>query len=271
MAEPQVKRQKTTNQNRGTFTITFGDVIENHTGMEQIGTKCKGYTYDELVSLHDNFSNQTRLIRLEELLPDNGGESEKACVLLWPDFLNQHEVDPSDLFQELVDLPFDKKYFCSRRKKVLNKRARWNLCFDDVSRDPDYDNKKGRIIAFGDVPLTKKVKDTISNLFGEKSQKLKCELNYYYDSKKTGIGFHGDTERNIVIGVRVGEPIPLVYAWFFNSMPISKTLTLNLKPGDLYIMSQKALGCDWRKVSQKTLRHAAGADKFTKLNRGKYV
>jgi hypothetical protein len=47
--------------------------------------------------------------------------------------------------------------------------------------------------------------------------------------KKTGIEFHRDTERNIVIGLRLGKSIPLVYSWFLNSHIIfdSRNLTLN--------------------------------------------
>jgi len=39
-----------------------------------------------------------------------------------------------------------------------------------------------------------------------------------------------------------------------------------LNDGDLYIMSEKAVGTDWmRNKSGYTLRHAAGAKKYLKL------
>jgi alkylated DNA repair dioxygenase AlkB len=102
----------------------------------------------------------------------------------------------------------------------------------------------------------------LPTLFGPKSFELKCELNYYYDDK-TGIGFHGDTERNIVVGLRLGQPIPLVFAWFHKTKPISEKITLNLNAGDLYILSHKAVGNDWKKQNLMTLRHAAGSKKYT--------
>jgi hypothetical protein len=40
---------------------------------------------------------------------------------------------------------------------------------------------------------------------------------------------------------------------------------LQLAHGDVYVMSEKAVGHDWRSKSQVTLRHSAGAAKFTSL------
>jgi len=40
---------------------------------------------------------------------------------------------------------------------------------------------------------------------------------------------------------------------------------LSLNHGDMYVMSEKATGWDWKYRSRATLRHAAGADKYLKL------
>ena len=42
------------------------------------------------------------------------------------------------------------------------------------------------------------------------------EGNYYYDIKKCGIGFHGDAERRKVVGIRLGDSIPLHFQWFLD-------------------------------------------------------
>ena len=36
-----------------------------------------------------------------------------------------------------------------------------------------------------------------------------------------------------------------------------------LNDGDMYVMSEKAVGFDWLKKTVPTLRHASGTDKFT--------
>ena len=94
------------------------------------------------------------------------------------------------------------------------------------------------------------------------------EGNRYYDLKKTGIGFHGDTERVVVICISIGgEAYPMRWQWFKDGMPIGKAIDVKLNSGDVYIMSEKAVGADWKKKSKYTLRHSAGAKKYTSLDR----
>ena len=69
---------------------------------------------------------------------------------------------------------------------------------------------------------------------------------------------HGDTERSLVMGLRLGDPIPLHYRWFYNTEGLGKSITIDLNSGDLYIMSEYAVGTNWKKRSIPTLRHGAG-------------
>ena len=123
---------------------------------------------------------------------------------------------------------------------------------------------KGTIISFDKVKLTNKIRESLADFIGSKARDLQCEGNYYFNKSKCGIGFHGDAERLKVIGVRIGAMV-LIYSWFYNSKPIGKPIKLELKDGDLYIMSEKATGNDWKYRSKVTLRHAAGCEKYTKL------
>lgn len=99
-------------------------------------------------------------------------------------------------------------------------------------------------------------------MIGEKGRNLVCEGNYYYDVAKTGCGFHGDSERRRVIGLRLGASIPLHYNWFHNAAPIGYRFKETFSHGDLYVMSSKTVGWDWKFKNQITLRHAAGSNKF---------
>lgn len=143
--------------------------------------------------------------------------------------------------------------------RVVNKHARHNLCFADYSQDPDYQSGKGRVIAFNDVPILNQVREKLHLLINEY---LVAEGNYYYDIKRCDIGYHGDAERKKVIGFRLGSELPLSYRWYLNSKPIGEKFILQLQHGDLYVMSEKAVGNDWKKKSIYTLRHAAGSAKF---------
>ena len=101
-----------------------------------------------------------------------------------------------------------------------------------------------------------------------KLDNLICEGNKYYDLKKCGIGYHGDAERRKVICVSLGaNNYPMQWVWFKNSKPQGEPFKVLLNHGDVYIMSEKAVGYDWKKRSKLTLRHAAGANKYLSLTR----
>jgi hypothetical protein len=147
--------------------------------------------------------------------------------------------------------------------RVVNKKARYNLCFADESQEPDYEAGKGRVVHFRDVPHINKLRAFLGELIGDKAKHLLAELNYYYDTRQCGIGFHGDSERKRVVGCRFGASMDLVYQWYYKGERIGNKILVPLKEGDIYIMSEKAVGFDWKKKNTPTLRHATGCSKFT--------
>ena len=149
------------------------------------------------------------------------------------------------------------------RGAVKNKNARHNLCFDDRSQEPAYEAGRGRIVPFAALPTLSGVRSALAHYFGaEKATNLLAEGNYYYDVARTGIGFHGDGERRLVIALRLGAAIPLHYQWFYRQAPHGKRIALRLEHGDMYAMSEKAVGTDWKRSVIPTLRHAAGAPPY---------
>lgn len=248
------------------ITLTFGDCMENHVGMQKVGEMSEnGFDKIQLKEIKKKFEDlgaKTNLYLLNKLLKE---ETEKAYLLIIKNgvnFLTDDKELSKKIYNEHCNLTYDKQYFDTRRNKVLNKIARWNLCFDNESQSPDYINKKGTIISYNDVPYTQTLKNKIKEMLSDKSD-LKLEANYYYDINKTGIGYHGDSERKKVIGVRLGKDNNLSFKWFKNSEEISGRFNLILNDGDIYVMSEKAVGNDWKKKSLITLRHAAGCEKYS--------
>ena len=115
------------------------------------------------------------------------------------------------------------------------------------------------------MPLLSKIRDTLPTFLGNKATEMACEGNYYYDVSKCRIGFHGDGERKRVVGLRLGASIPLHYQWFQKSRPVGERSIIMLNHGDLYVMSEKAVGTDWLYKNTLTLRHAAGSKKYTTI------
>ena len=172
-------------------------------------------------------------------------------------------VGADELFKEHAELKADSKALF--RGVVKNKIARHNLCYAEQAQAPAYDQGKGTVVPFAEVPLLARIRDLLPTHFGFKAQKLNTELNVYYDINKCGIGFHGDAERKRVIAIRLGASIPLHFQWFHRFDPVGDRIEFELRHGDMYVMSEKATGFDWRKSSQFTLRHAAGCPKYTKI------
>lgn len=279
MANMVIHQDNIMTKRKSAITITFGDCAENHKGMQIIGklSDC-GFTIDELASAKDRFEQEgcsCEYIDLKERLlstwenPD-GIEVEDASVLIIrggvTHMLLKVGFDADYIFQEQANLEVDKKAFMYGR--VVEKSARYNLCFDNIEQDPDYQNKKGRIIAYKDVPLTRYIRHVLPTYLGEKAMNLSGEGNYYFDSSKCGIGWHGDSERKKVVAMRLGVCIPLAYQWYHRGKRIGDIIRFdNINHGDLYVMSEKASGWDWKRKLKPTLRHSAGSKKFLEFKK----
>ena len=292
-----------------TITLTFAGGAENNVGMEILGgLENRGFTLDDFNAIKEKIGGEIIKLNFEDLDEEdrvcygehpvdgeNGCENEDCRGLEFcvdycetcpfkKDINYKFEdaylyicrngvsklVDLEKLKEEQFNLEPDKKAFM--RGRVVNKHARWNLCFADEGHDADYEDKKGTVIAFDNVPYTSLLREKFHDLLGDKlieilgeNKKLYCEGNYYFDTKNCGIGFHGDSERRIVIGVRLGDTIPLHYQWFYRSKPIGKRMKFELNDGDIYFMCKKAVGTDWKRKVFPTLRHAAGSKKYLSI------
>ena len=263
-------------------TVTFGDVAENGPGMQHIGTASGvGLTRAELEQAKGKFEAAGLVCELIDLrmegwsgevlqnvpvdILEGWKELDSACLLVVRSAVGflAGEGGLETVSQEQEDLEPDRKAWM--RGRVVNKLARWNLCYADVAQEADVENRKGTIVPFSELPALSRVRAALPNFFGKKGETLNAELNVYYDVEKCGIGFHGDAERNVTIGMRLGVEIPFEYQWFKESKPIGNRIRVELQQGDMYAMGAKAVGTDWKRRKVPTLRHAAGAAKFLKI------
>ena len=253
------------------FTITFGDVAENHVRMQKIGKMNeRGFSIEELKKSKKIFEGKgyvCELINLHDALHEK--DCEEAAILIVRNGIEALSEKADSFLEELRACEWDTKAYMYGR--VCNKRARYNLCFSDTSQEPDYENKKGRIVSFDKLPCMKHIREALPTSLGPLAKDLQAEGNMYYDISKCGLGWHGDAERKIVIALRLGADLPLHYHWFQRNKPIGDMIKLTLGHGDIYVMSEKATGNDWRKSKIKTLRHAAGAKKLIEFKMKKDV
>lgn len=246
------------------ITLTFCECSENHVGMEQNGNiAATGYSPENITQVIEYLeSNNYPQENIEKYnLIDYLGANYQGKIpelLVIRNLISEHQ----DLYDNLINISWDRKYFDTRRQKVLNKRARANLCFGESSQVADFENKKGTIVSYQSLPRLLEIKNTLENMIGDHG--LQCEGNLYDDITKNGIGWHGDAERKKVIGVRLGTSAPLKFRWYKNSTIVGETLSITLNSGDVYIMTEKTTGNDWKKRNIYTLRHSAISDKYTK-------
>ena len=282
-SKKNVKKKKVVG--KGVVTITFGDSGENHVGNQMIGQKVEvgqGFTYDDFVAARDRAQKMgfnAEIIDLRDLIRNlintngiaPGKVIQPAYIILIKDAVSKKDADA--VFGEMNTFEWDTKYWDTRRKKVLNKHARSNVCFDSFSQEPDYKNGKGTIIPFDKLPKLKAVKKLIADIFGDKAKEMIGEGNRYNDRTKNGIGYHGDAERLKVVALRVNEAdvngetgtMPICWNWFYQSKPVGENFRLEIPHGCIYAMSEYATGFNWKYRSKYTLRHAAGGDKYTTL------
>lgn len=259
-----------------TVTITFGDQAENHVGMQKLGSLAEdGFTVAELREIKEELESkgcECELVNLVDYLGNEDiGDGIEAGVLIirrGVDFILSElsvpgfPVTSDDLLKEQMELEWDSK--AKMYGRVVDKHARHNLCYADYDQEPDYASGKGRIVSFSSIPYLSAIRSSLSDYFGDKAKDLMAEGNLYYDTSKCGIGAHGDSERRRVIALRLGDSMPLHYRWFIGGSPVGEVAEFTLNHGDLYVMSEKAVGTDWKRKNVYTLRHAAGCAKYLK-------
>ena len=241
-------------------TITFCDGAENHVGMQKIlsNSKIETISYNKILSLKHKYEQEGFKCDLVDLSLDDSyinkcGIDHRAAVLVIRNYIK----NDLEVFDEMKGLEWDKQALM--RGKVVNKHARHNLVFGDTYQIAKYEEGKGTIIPWSDIPLLSEIKTRLKD---EEYGDIVAEGNYYYDVNKCGISKHGDGEREAVIGLRLGATMRLCFAWYQKCNRVSNDVVITLNSGDLYIMSEKAVGQDWRKQIIHTLRHSAGCDKY---------
>ena len=270
--------------------LTFSCFAEGHVGMKieknQIAKdgKNRALKHADLTFLR-NILLQDKVIPVgsDHSYALHYADSDKgpaAWVLVLKDGMKHLGVDKDVLLNQIQNLPaVDKQMLNTRQKKVMVKHKRHNCNFGDDDVEADIANGQSTLHSFNNsfCSEVKKLRDAFTNL-AEKYEKrnlgtlknLLAEANIYYDDeyKKNnycGIGYHGDAERpkSPVIGCNVGADRYLCFRAFYKNRYFDDHETrIKLEHGDIYFMSEHAVGVNWKKSAQVVFRHRAGSLKF---------
>lgn len=250
------------------YALTLGEQAEIRVGSTLMGSGLAehGFSVEELKHIADKLGTSCILRVLSGALDEKDRRGNEAAVLLIKNGVNliMNDATFADrMLGEQKNVRYDEQYFDRRSQKTLNNRARLNVVFGEVGKAHTEDYKQGTVVAWQDVPLFAQLRRTLPSVFGEKAARLNGEGNKYHHNA-AGIGFHGDSERKIVVGTCLGSAATLRYYW---RAPGSSKLHKGpfdfvVEHGDIYIMSEKASGFDWKCSSKFRLVHAAGATKY---------
>lgn len=279
------------------YALTFGETAILHVGGKELGAGKRetGFTVPELEAIAARVQaagGTTELYRLSDRLPSalrNDPQHEAATLVIRDgarfmlkqptsdgigpephhtegslEDLGRQKSAADRLYQEQqADVVYDKRFFDTRSKKTKNKQARYNIVFgpEDIPANEDY--SQYTVCGFPRLAHLDQFRRSLGGWLGDKAEGLHAEGNLYYH-EKGGIGFHGDAERKVVICLSLGKESVLRYHW---RLPGSSQHTLEatdivVRHGDVYVMSEKATGHDWRFRSKLRLVHAAGHAKY---------
>ena len=294
---------------RPRYAITFSGTVLLHVGGSTFGNgspEDPGFSVLELEQIHGHLQSEggvmSELIDLSDGLPTHLKSSKeleaKVLVIrnavdsLMTDYDYENgngETTEGDeksevsggagrklaniIENELEKAHWDKKFWDSRTKKTKNKRARYNTMFGDDELAHSDDFKQGTVNSFQSLPILARVRnELLPKLFGNKARGLYAEGNYYFE-EKSGIGFHGDAERKIVVCLSVGGPSTIRFRWrlagassWADAEHSNPSVDIRIGHGDIYVMSEKATGYDWKKRSLVRVVHAAGSGHYIGSN-----
>ena len=163
-----VKSAKPKMPTKRTMTLTFSTGVENHRGnqvMEVPGADTTGLSAAEMRILQQMLEQQDikcELIDLNLLLPSET-KADSASLLVARNAVSILTGESNDdLFEELSDRKWDSK--CIMYKRVVNKLMRENICITDQAQAPCYEEGKGTVVPFTELPRFSKVREAIGEL-----------------------------------------------------------------------------------------------------------
>ena len=124
-----------------------------------LGEIGSGFTTEELQKAQQKLTEQDIVSEYHSFDKDE----HTAGILIIRNVINKEEH--VGLLKDMDTFKWDSKYFDTRQKKVLNKHARTNVVIlDGIEQEPDYPNKKGRIVDTNTLETFKKFKKNMVSL-----------------------------------------------------------------------------------------------------------
>lgn len=183
----------------------------------------KGFTLKELRNIENKFKKEGIATEIWNI--GNGKKVNDAYLLI---IRNGTSVFLKDLYTTDELLNEQKKLSTKIKKGPVSKKRKNEACLEGLQNN-------------------------LKRFFGKKAKDLLCERKYCRDVSIC----HGNNKRKkVLITACLGKTLLLRFRWFHKKIPFDKSRNFILNDGDIYVMSEKAIGSDWKNAIIPTLQHA---------------
>ena len=250
---------------------TLSKTAESDPSALATGTMGEPLTAEKVMRLREHFKKTHQVETFDMTTP----EGTPAVVVVVRNLFD------NKCFEEITSIHPD--FVDNQRRaygKVGPKNARWNANLGKAPvRSGHIANPNPKLRFSAQAPIKEyprmaasaKMLAEAGRATGIDLDDLKAEINFYFNQPGKNatqrrdangyIGFHGDAERNGVIGCNLsnGTTRDIVWREYYRNRPTGRQWRVTLQSGDCYIMCSKACGMDWKRSSIHTHRHAAGS------------
>lgn len=250
--------------------LMFCDIANHGDKMQNVGLICdSGFTNENLSLYQKNLGSDIATIyNVKDCLPRTLMEIPDCYVLVIKDYFEDY-VD--DLWETLMTNEASQgtkitgvNWDSTRIKdgKIINNNLGYKLIFTDLRGSwkypfSPYDNR-GTVYNSNFLPSLSHIQTTLQAQLGYLPV---VDGTLYYNTDECFTPLHQVKDRKKLVGLGLGETVPLQFKWFHSNIPCSETMSIPIDHGDLYIISQAAAGIHKEKQTKLFLKYGVGNNK----------
>lgn len=235
------------------YTLTFSDSSDaKRTGK-------LGFSIAELQKVQKEFEKKgftCELIDLNIVLPPAHVivDTPKARVLIIRQGVRDFGTgsDADGILQKLKTLPWDDRVWF--KHKPVKNPMRHHLRFGEV----EYNSDEGHVVALKSIPDIVRIRQTLNEMYSYRGVEFDVEGDRFYNPETCGREPWGDQDRRFVVGVQLGAMMKMAFTWYYHESPFSQPVVIELQHGDIFMLSDKAVGHDVNRKAIATLRRTCG-------------
>lgn len=249
------------------FRLIFSDIVSHGPGMQQFGTPVSyGFSNEEMLQMLSMLpKDQTEMHNLKNFLPNTLYNISDTFVLIIKNFFNDDSNNILSVLSSseasdnefITGVNWDKERI--HNGKLVNNKLCNKLVFYDLNNDFKLPlslfQNIGTIYNYRKIPSLHKVQQIISSSMGTG---LFVEAENFYNLNECYVPMNQEKNKRKNVGLILGNDFPLHFCWYHNQQKCSDIYTINLRHGDLYILSDNAAGFNKESKTKLYLKHGFG-------------